>query len=136
MTYTVSSDPATLPTKQGDAVRLSITIPSTLTEKRFPLHFLLYSTNNVLYPDVTAAGFVEMPLTVTNDKDEAYYHYNRYITWSEYKDMTVDASGTTKTFPCCFKLYKDAPKYTVTVKPSNDDKTKNYFSTSTSISTK
>ena len=135
MTYTVSSDPATLPTKQGDAVRLSITIPSTLTEKRFPLHFLLYSTNNVLYPDVQASGFVEMPLTVTHNASESYYHYNRYITWREYKDMTVDASGTTKTFPCCFKLYKDAPKYTVTVKPSNDDKTKNYFSTSTSIST-
>ena len=136
MTYTVSSDPATLPTKQGDAVRLSITIPSTLTEKRFPLHFLLYSTNNVLYPDVTAADFVEMPLTVTHNADESYYHYNRYITWSEYKAKATDTGGTTKTFPCCFKLYKDAPKYTVTVKPSNDDKTKNYFSTSTSISTK
>ena len=136
MTYSVSSDPATLPTKQGDAVRLSITIPSTLTEKRFPLHFLLYSTNNVLYPDVQASGFVEMPLTVTHNASESYYHYNRYITWSEYKDMTVDASGTTKTFPCCFKLYKDAPSYTVTVSPSNDDKTKNYFSTSKSISTK
>ena len=136
MPYTVSSPPATLPTKQGDAVRLSITIPSTLTEKRFPLHFHISSTDNVLYPDVTAAGFVEMPLTVTNDKDEAYYHYNRYITWSEYNAMKVDADGTTKSFPCCFKLYKDAPKYTVTIKPSNDDKTKNYFSTSTSISTK
>lgn len=136
MTYSVSSDPTTLPTKQGYAVRLSITIPSTLTEKRFPLHFLLYSTNNVLYPDVQASGFVEMPLTVTHNASESYYHYNRYITWSEYKDMTVDASGTTKTFPCCFKLYKDAPSYTVTVSPSNDDKTKNYFSTSKSISTK
>lgn len=136
MTYSVSSDPTPLPTKQGDAVRLSITIPSTLTEKRFPLHFLLYSTNNVLYPDVQASGFVEMPLTVTHNASESYYHYNRYITWSEYKDMTVDASGTTKSFPCCFKLYKDAPKYTVTVTPSIDDKTKNYFSTSYSISTK
>ena len=136
MTYSVKSDPTSLPTKQGDTVRLSITIPSTLTEKRFPLHFLLYSTNNVLYPDVTAADFVEMPLTVTHNADESYYHYNRYITWSEYKAKTTDTDGTTKTFPCCFKLYKDAPKYTVTVTPSIDDKTKNYFSTSTSISTK
>ena len=135
MTYKVSSDPTPLPTKQGDAVRLSITIPSTLTEKRFPLHFYISSTDNVLYPDVTATGFVEMPLTVTNDAGEYYYHYNRYITWSEYNAMKVDAGGTTKSFPCCFKLYKDAPKYTVTVKPSNDDKTKNYFSTSHSIST-
>lgn len=134
MVYSISSNP--LPTTQGDAVRLSITIPSTLTEKRFPLHFLLYSTNNVLYPDVTAADFVEMPLTVTHNADESYYHYNRYITWSEYKAKATDTGGTTKTFPCCFKLYKDAPSYTVTVKPSNDDKTKNYFSTSTSISTK
>lgn len=136
MVYSISSNPTTLPTTAGAAVKLSITIPSTLTEKRFPLHFHIYSTDNVLYPDVTAAGFVEMPLTVTNDKDEAYYHYNRYITWSEYNAMAPDAGGTTKSFPCCFKLYKAAPSYTVTVSPSNDDKTKNYFSTSTSISTK
>lgn len=135
MTYSVTSDPATLPTTAGAAVKLSITIPSTLTEKRFPLHFYISSTDNVLYPDVTATGFVEMPLTVTNDKYEAYYHYNRYITWSEYNAMKVDASGTKKSFPCCFKLYKDLSAYTVTIKPSNDDKTKNYFSTSTSIST-
>lgn len=136
MVYSISSNPTTLPTTAGAAVKLSITIPSTLTEKRFPLHFQLYSTNNVLYPDVTAAGFVEMPLTVTHNTDESYYHYNRYITWSEYNAKATDTGGTTKSFPCCFKLYKDAPKYTVTVKPSNDDKTKNYFSTSTSISTK
>ncbi len=136
MTYTVSSDPATLPTTADAAVKLSITIPSTLTEKRFPLHFYISSTDNVLYPDVTATGFVEMPLTVTNDAGEYYYHYNRYITWSEYNAMAPDAGGTTKSFPCCFKLYKNAPNYTVTFKPSNDDKTQNYFSTSTSISTK
>ncbi len=136
MTYSVTSAPDPLPTKQGDAVRLSITIPSTLTEKRFPLHFYISSTDNVLYPDVTATGFVEMPLTVTNDAGEYYYHYNRYITWNEYNAMKVDAKGTTKSFPCCFKLYKDLSPYTVTFKPSNDDKTKNYFSTSHSISTK
>jgi hypothetical protein len=133
MQYKVTSDPDPLPTNQGSTVRLNITIPSTLSEKRFPLHFHIYSTENVLYPDVTADGFVEMPLTVTNDKDEAYYHYNRYITWSEYNAMKVDASGTKKSFPCCFKLYKDLSAYTVTIKPSNDDKTKNYFSTSISI---
>ena len=133
MTYSVSSDPATLPTKAGDAVRLNITIPSTLTEKRFPLHFHIYSTDNVLYPDVQASGFVEMPLTVTHNAGESYYHYNRYITWSEYNAMKVDADGTTKSFPCCFKLYKDAPKYTVTVSPSNDDKTKNYFTGSKTL---
>lgn len=133
MTYTVSSDPATLPTTAGAAVKLSITIPSTLTEKRFPLHFHISSTDNVLYPDVTADGFVEMPLTVTNDKGESYYHYNRYITWSEYNAMAPDAGGTTKSFPCCFKLYKDASKYTVTVSPSNDDKTKNYFTGSKTL---
>ena len=133
MVYTVSSDPTTLPTTAGAAVRLSITIPSTLTEKRFPLHFYISSTDNVLYPDVTATGFVEMPLTVTNDAGEYYYHYNRYITWSEYNAMAADANGTTKSFPCCFKLYKDAPNYTVTVKPSIDDKTKNYFSATVQI---
>lgn len=136
MVYSISSNPTTLPTTAGAAVKLSITIPSTLTEKRFPLHFQLYSTNNVLYPDVTAAGFVEMPLTVTHDSGESYYHYNRYITWDEYNAKAVDTGGTTKSFPCCFKLYKDASGYSVTVSPSNDDKTKNYFSTSTSISTK
>lgn len=130
MTYKVSSDPTPLPTKQGDAVRLSITIPSTLTEKRFPLHFHIYSTNNVLYPDVQASGFVEMPLTVTHDESEYYYHYNRYITWEEYKATTADGGGTTKSFPCYFKLYKDAPSYTITVTPSQDDKTHNYFTTS------
>ena len=130
MTYKVSSDPTPLPTKQGDAVRLSITIPSTLTEKRFPLHFYISSTYNVLYPDVTATGFVEMPLTVTHDESEYYYHYNRYITWEEYKATTADGGGTTKSFPCYFKLYKDAPSYTITVTPSQDDKTHNYFTTS------
>ncbi len=29
-----------------------------------------------------------------------------------------------------FKLYKDAPSYTITVTPSQDDKTHNYFTTS------
>lgn len=133
MIYTVSSVPATLPTKQGEPVRLNITIPSTLTEKRFPLHFHIYSTENVLYPDVTAAGFVEMPLTVTHDAGESYYHYNRYITWDEYKAKTVDAGGTTKSFPCFFKLYKDATGYSVTFSPSNDDKTKNYFSNNVTL---
>lgn len=130
MTYKVSSDPTPLPTKQGDAVRLSITIPSTLTEKRFPLHFYISSTYNVLYPDVTATGFVEMPLTVTHDESEYYYHYNRYITWEEYKATTADGGGTTKSFPCYFKLYKAATGYTITVTPSQDDKTHNYFTTS------
>lgn len=136
MKYTVSSVPATLPIKQGEPVRLNITIPSTLTEKRFPLHFHIYSTNNVLYPDVTAQGFVEMPLTVTHNHDESYYHYNRYITWDEYNAKAVDAGGTTKSFPCCFKLYKDATGYSVTFSPSTDDKTKDYFTTSTTIPTK
>lgn len=130
MTYTVSSDPATLPTTAGASVRLSITIPSTLTEKRFPLHFYISSTDNVLYPDVTATGFVEMPLTVTHDEREYYYHYNRYITWEEYKATTADGGGTTKSYPCYFKLYKAATGYTITVTPSQDDKTHNYFTTS------
>ena len=128
MTYTVSSDPTTLPTTAGAAVKLSITIPSTLTEKRFPLHFHIYSTDNVLYPDVQASGFVEMPLTVTHNADESYYHYNRYITWSEYNAKATDTDGTTKTFPCYFKLYKDASGYSVTVSPAPNDKTSNYFS--------
>lgn len=128
MVYSISSNPTELPTTAGAAVKLSITIPSTLTEKRFPLHFHIYSTDNVLYPDVTAAGFVEMPLTVTHNDGESYYHYNRYITWEEYKATTADGGGTTKSFPCCFKLYKDASNYTVTVSPSKDDKTWNYFS--------
>ena len=136
MVYSVSSDPTALPTTEGSTVTLNITIPSTLTEKRFPLHFHIHSTDNVLYPNVQAAGFVEMPLTVTHDSGESYYHYNRYITWDEYNAKAVDTGGTTKSFPCYFKLYKAASDYTVTVSPSNDDKTKNYFSTSTSISTK
>lgn len=136
MTYSVTSDHATLPTTAGAAVKLSITIPSTLTEKRFPLHFHISSTDNVLYPDVTADGFVEMPLTVTHEAGESYYHYNRYITWDEYKAMAVDAGGTTKSFPCCFKLYKDASAYSVTFSPSTDDKTGHYFSSPVTIPTK
>lgn len=136
MVYSLSSDPTALPTTEGSTVTLNITIPSTLSEKRFPLHFHIHSTDNVLYPNVQAAGFVEMPLTVTHNEKEYYYHYNRYITWSEYNAKATDTGGTTKSFPCCFKLYKDASGYSVTVSPSNDDKTKNYFSTSTSISTK
>ena len=136
MTYSVTSDHATLPTTAGAAVKLSITIPSTLTEKRFPLHFHISSTDNVLYPDVTADGFVEMPLTVTHEAGESYYHYNRYITWDEYKAMAVDAGGTTKSFPCCFKLYKDATGYSVTFSPSTDDKTGHYFSSPVTIPTK
>ena len=136
MVYSVSSDHATLPTKGGDAVRLNITIPSTLTEKRFPLHFHISSTDNVLYPDVTATGFVEMPLTVTHDDKESYYHYNRYITWDEYNAKAVNAGGTTKSFPCCFKLYKAATGYTITVTPSQDDKTHNYFTESKTLPAK
>ena len=133
MQYTVTSDPATLPTTEGASVRLNITIPSTLTEKRFPLHFHIYSDGNVLYPDVQASGFVEMPLTVTHNKGESYYHYNRYITWDEYNAKAVNTGGTTKSFPCCFKLYKAASGYTVTVSPSNDDKTKNYFTATVKV---
>lgn len=130
MVYSISSNPTTLPTEAGDAVCVNITLPSTLSEKRFPLHFQLSSTGNVLYPDITATGFMEMPLTVTHDESEYYYHYNRYITWEEYKATTADGGGTTKSFPCYFKLYKDAPSYTITVTPSQDDKTHNYFTTS------
>ena len=130
MVYSVSGKPATLPTEAGDAVCVNITLPSTLSEKRFPLHFQLSSTGNVLYPDITATGFVEMPLTVTHDKSEYYYHYNRYITWEEYKATTADGGGTTKSFPCYFKLYKAATGYTITITPSQDDKTHNYFTTS------
>jgi hypothetical protein len=136
MVYSISSDPSALPTTEGSSVSLNITIPSTLSEKRFPLHFHIHSTDNVLYPNVQAAGFVEMPLTVTHDSGESYYHYNRYITWDEYNAKAVDTGGTTKTFPCCFKLYKDASNYTVTVSPSNDDKTKNYFTSTVTVPTK
>lgn len=136
MVYSLSSDPTALPTTEGSTVTLNITIPSTLSEKRFPLHFHIHSTDNVLYPNVQAAGFVEMPLTVTHDSGESYYHYNRYITWDEYNAKAVDTGGTTKSFPCYFKLYKAASTYTVTVSPSNDDKTKNYFTSTATVSTK
>lgn len=134
MVYSVSSNPSTLPAAEGDSVCVNITIPSTLTEKRFPLHFHLFSTGNVLYPNITAPGFVEMPLTVTYNESEYYYHYNRYITWDEYKAASADAGGTTKSFPCYFKLYKDVTSYTITISPSTDDKTSNYFDTTLTIS--
>ena len=134
MVYSVSSNPSTLPAAEGDSVCVNITIPSTLTEKRFPLHFHLFSTGNVLYPNITAPGFVEMPLTVTHNESEYYYHYNRYITWDEYKAASADAGGTTKSFPCYFKLYKDVTSYTITISPSTDDKTSNYFDTTLTIS--
>jgi hypothetical protein len=136
MVYSVSSSPTTLPTTADATVCVNITLPSTLSEKRFPLHFHIYSTDNVLYPDVTADGFVEMPLTVTHNAGESYYHYNRYITWLEYNAKATDTGGTTKTFPCYFKLYKNASSYTVTVSPSSDDKTSNYFTGSKTLQAK
>ncbi len=75
-----------------------------------------------------------MPLTVTHNESEYYYHYNRHITWDEYKAASADAGGTTKSFPCYFKLYKDVTSYTITISPSTDDKTSNYFDTTLTIS--
>ncbi len=128
MSLTVDMQDVVAGTKNTEC-ELKFSIPSGLTEYRFPMYFYIEQESNNLYPKALADGANEALTVITgkskipgNETKNTYY-YRRAISWSEYMAADADIAGI-KTFSCYFKTLQDASATTVWVFPADEN---NYY---------
>lgn len=117
-----------VPGNAGERVEVDITIPSGISEARFPLRFFIESYDYTIYPDATSAGNPTLPvasgMSKIPGKDSRSYWFTRTITYDEYMAAHEDIQSN-KTFPSYFKTLVPASATTVYVQC--DPETSNYF---------
>ena len=121
----VDADDIVAKTEDSD-VTVRFSIPSGLTEHRFPLVFYVEQENNTLYPKalpaadkdkalVAAYGYSRIPGNTSNRG----YYFRRTVTWNEYNRAASDSQGN-KTFECQFRTLQANSATTVWVFPTED----------------
>ena len=118
-----------VPGSAGEQLTIDITIPSGISEARFPLRFLIESNDHTIYPDATSADYAILPVTSGSSqipgKSERSYWFTRTITYEEYMAAAEDIQSN-KTFTSYFKTLVPASATSVYVMSAEE--TSNYFS--------
>ena len=118
-----------VPGNAGEQLTVDITIPSGISEARFPLRFLIESNDHTIYPDATSADYAILPVTSGSsqipNKSERSYWFTRTITYEEYMAAAEDIQSN-KTFTSYFKTLVPASATSVYVMSAEE--TSNYFS--------
>lgn len=115
----------------GSRCRVDFSIPTGLTEYRFPMYFFIEQEENTLYPEYLAPGADEVLSVMTGKSNipgqtaKNAYYYRRTITWEEYQN-TVDSKEGIKTFSSYFRSLVGESATTVWVFPSPEN---NYYYT-------
>jgi len=117
-----------VPGNEGEGVTVDITIPSGISEARFPLKFFIESDDHTIYPDATSAAYPTLPVASGTSKipgkNERSYWFERTINYEEYAAASEDIQSN-KTFTSYFKTLVPASATTVYVQC--DPETSNYF---------
>jgi len=118
-----------VPETEGEGLTVDITLPSGISEARFPLRFFIESYDHTIYPDATSASYATLPVSSGTSKipgkSERSYWFERTITSEEYKAASEDIQSN-KSFTSHFKTLVAASATTVYVQ--SDPETSNYFS--------
>lgn len=116
----------------GSTCQVDFSIPSGLTEYRFPMYFYIEQQNNTLYPEYLANGD-DATLTVMTGKSRIAgqtsnntYYYRRTLTWDEYRNAPADISGI-RTFSSYFRSLVGASATTVWVFPAEENDYFTYY---------
>lgn len=102
--------PTTVSTLNQD-INVGLKIPAGLSRHRFPLTFILEPDEKCIYPNVTDASYIQMPVIVGKSIINGTinsYGFERVVSWDEYDSIT-NVNGF-KTFACHFRLYKNPNK--------------------------
>ena len=114
----------------GSTCRVDFSIPSGLTEFRFPMYFYFEQSTNTLYPEYLPDGADESLTVVTGksflDPTKNTYYYRRTLTWEEYKNAPADISGV-RTFSSYFKSLVGPSATTVWVFPAEENDYFKYY---------
>ena len=118
-----------VPGNAGEQLTVDITIPSGISEARFPLRFLIESNDHTIYPDATSADYAILPVTSGSsqipNKSERSYWFTRTITYEEYMAAAEDIQSN-KTFTSYFKTLVPASATSVYVMSAAE--TSSFFS--------
>ena len=135
MSLTVDAQDYVPGDKDGYNFTVDFSIPSGLTEYRFPMYFYIEQQNNTLYPEYLPAKDPKTLSVVTGKSkipgqtNKNTYYYKRTLDWDEYRNATADINGI-KTFTSYFKTLVAASATTVWVFP---DEANDYFDTYDSV---
>ena len=135
MSLTVNAQDYVPGDKAGYNFTVDFSIPSGLTEFRFPMDFYIEQQDNTLYPDYLPASDPKTLSVVTGKSkipgqtNKNTYYYKRTLDWDEYRNATADINGI-KTFTSYFKTLVAASATRIWVFP---DDANNYFDTWDSV---
>ncbi len=116
---------------KDQSCEVAFSIPSGLTEFRFPMDFYIEQETNTLYPEARADGAAEALTVMTGksripgNENKNTYYYRRTLSWEEYSAADADIRGI-KTFNSYFKTLVETSATTVWVFP---DEANDYFDT-------